>query len=295
MTGVKWRRRTLESIAGLLQQHGIHVSPSTVARLLREMDYSLRVNRKMIATSHSPDRSAQFDYLATVRARFERRGLPIISVDTKKRELVGNFKNPGRTWRRTPRAVNDHDFRTDALGIAIPYGIYDVAANHGAVVIGISHNTPCFAVRSIRQWWHRHGRRRYDDAREILILADTGGSNGARCWAWKTELHRQLAEQCSLQVTVAHYPTGASKWNPIEHRLFSEISKQWAGEPLDSYDTILSLIRSTRTKTGLTVAASLDQRHYPTGCTPSTAEIKTLPLSRHDTLPRWNYTIHPSL
>jgi hypothetical protein len=187
MTGVKWRRRTLESIAGLLQQHGIHVSPSTVARLLREMDYSLRVNRKMIATSHSPDRSAQFDYLATVRARFERRGLPIISVDTKKRELVGNFKNPGRTWRRTPRAVNDHDFRTDALGIAIPYGIYDVAANHGAVVIGISHNTPCFAVRSIRQWWHRHGRRRYDDAREILILADTGGSNGARCWAWKTE------------------------------------------------------------------------------------------------------------
>ena len=211
------------------------------------MDFSLRVNRKAIATDSSPDRDQQFRYISSLRTRFESQGLPIISVDTKKRELVGNFKSNGVKWDRTPVRVNDHDFRSDAIGVAIPYGIYDLLANRGSVFVGVSHDTAAFAAHSIAGWWKRDGANRYRRGQQLLILADTGGSNGCRTGAWKTELQSQLCNSFGLTVTVAHYPTGASKWNPIEHRLFSEISKNWSAEPLDSYQKMLKFIRTTST------------------------------------------------
>ncbi len=230
-----------------------------------------------------------------MRDRFQRRHLPIVSVDSKKRELVGNFKNPGRSWECAPRRVYDHDFRTDSSGVAIPYGIYDVHENRGALVVGISHDTPAFAAHAIAHWWQQEGSRRYSASRQLLILADTGGSNGCRCYAWKTELQSQLANSFALTVTVAHYPSGASKWNPIEHRLFSEVSRNWAGEPLDSYQKILNYARTTTTQTGLQVTAYLDRRYYPCGLKPSPAQVASLRLQRHETLPEWNYTIKPQL
>jgi len=278
-----------------LGDFGVNVSANTVARLLHQMGYSLRVNHKKLATDFTPDRNDQFLYLTDLRHHFQSRGLPIISVDTKKRELVGNFKNPGSRWDQSPRLVNDHDFRSDSTGIAIPYGIYDLLANRGSIVIGVSHDTSAFIAHAIEHWWHREGSLRYRRCRQLLILSDTGDSNGYRCRAWKTELQSQLANSFGLTLTVAHYPTGASKWNPIEHRLFSEISKNWAGEPLDSYQKILNFIRSTRTETGLSVTAHLDRRHYPTGVEPTVAQLRKLRLQPHDVLPRWNYTILPNL
>lgn len=295
MTGLRWCRRTTVTLAEELTALGIFVSPNTVARLLHQMGYSLRVNAKQIATSHSPDRDRQFAYLTDLRARFQRQHLPIISVDTKKRELIGNFKNPGRRWEREPRRVLDHDFRTDATGVAIPYGIYDVQENRGAFVVGVSHDTPAFAAHAISLWWSQEGAARYRRSRQLLILADTGGSNSSRTHAWKTELQAQLANQHRLAVTVAHYPPGASKWNPIEHRLFSALSLNWAGEPLDSYQKVLNYARTTTTQTGLAVTAYFDRRHYPTGLKPSADEIASLSLERHEVLPNWNYTITPQL
>src|SRR3984957_15218097 len=193
MTGLRWSRRTTTTIADELGKLGIAVSPNTVGRLLHDMGYSLRVNQKQISTSSSPNRNLQFEYLAELRYRFQRRHLPIVSVDSKKRELVGNFKNPGRRWESAPRCVYDHDFRTDSIGVAIPYGIYDVMENRGALVVGVSHDTPAFAAHAIAHWWHQEGSTRYSGSRQLLILADTGGSNGCRCHAWKTELQSQLA------------------------------------------------------------------------------------------------------
>jgi hypothetical protein len=295
ITGLKWSRRTTGKIAELLQQAGWAVCPNTVARLLHQMDYSLRVNHKQLATDSSPDRNLQFDYIASLRTRFQRWGLPIISVDTKKRELVGNFKNLGRRWERSLTLVNDHDFRSDSLGVAIPYGVYDLLANRGSLFVGVSHDTPAFAARSIARWWSREGLLRYPCAHQLLILADTGGSNGFRCLTWKIELQTQLCNPFDLTVTVAHYPTGASKWNPIEHRLFSEISKNWAAEPLVSYEKILKFIRTTKTHSGLTVSAYLDRTHYQTGLDPDSDQVRQLRLRPHDTLPKWNYTICPHL
>ncbi len=266
-----------------------------MARLLHDMNYSLRVNRKQIATDASPDREQQFDYLFSQRDRFQRRGLPIISVDTKKRELVGNFRNAGAKWDREPVLVNDHDFRSDAIGVAIPYGVYDVLANRGSVFVGVSHDTPCFAAHSIAQWWRREGANRYAAARQLLILADTGGSNGSRCWAWKTNLQAQLCNRFDLTVNVSHFPTGTSKWNPVEHRLFSEISKNWAGEPLDSYEKILKVVRTTKTRTGLAVTAYLDRAQYDTGTAVDPDLIRRLRLIPHKTLPNWNYTLGPNV
>jgi hypothetical protein len=292
---LKWTRKTPEKIAQLLQQFDIPVSPNTVARLLHDMNYSLRVNRKQIATDASPDRDQQFDYLFSLRDRFQRRGLPIISVDTKKRELVGNFRNAGPKWDRHPVLVNDHDFRSDAIGVAIPYGVYDVLANRGAVFVGVSHDTPCFAAHAIAQWWRCEGASRYSGARQLLILADTGGSNGSRCWAWKTNLQAQVCNRFDLTVNVSHFPTGTSKWNPVEHRLFSEISKNWAGEPLDSYEKILKLVRTTKTQTGLAVTAYLDRALYETGTSVDPDLIRRLRLTPHKTLPNWNYTLAPNV
>lgn len=292
---MRWARRTPEKIAELLQQAGLAISATTVARLLHEMNYSLHVNHKQLATDSSPHRDQQFEHISTLRSGFARRGLPLISVDTKKRELVGNFRNHGAKWDRSPALVNDHDFRSDALGVAIPYGIYDPLANRGSVFVGVSHDTAAFAVHSIAGWWQREGLPRYGHARRLLILADTGGSNSCRCRAWKTELQAQLCNRFTLTVTVAHYPTGASKWNPIEHRLFSEISKNWAGEPLDSYQKLLNFIRTTQTRTGLTVTAYLDRTHYATGVPIDPRLIRQLRLNPHEPLPTWNYTIAPNL
>ncbi len=204
MTGLRWCRRTTVTIAEELCALGIVISPNTVAKLLHQMGYSLHVNAKMIASSSSPDRNQQFEYLTDVRRKFQRRHLPIISVDTKKRELVGNFKNPGQRWDQQARRVLDHDFRTDSSGVAIPYGIYDVQHNRGALVVGVDHDTPAFAAHSVALWWEREGSLRYPGSDEILILADTGGSNGYRTHAWKTELQAQLVNAFRLSVTVAH-------------------------------------------------------------------------------------------
>ncbi len=293
MSPRKWTRRTTGKIARELHRLRICVSRRTVGRLLHALDYSLRVNRKQLGSNSSPDRNRQFTYITRQRRRFHRDGDPIISVDTKKRELVGNFKNPGAHWARTPVLVKDHDFRSESAGIAIPYGVYDVEANRGFVQVGVSHDTPAFAVHAIATWWRLDGCTRYAHKRHLLILADTGGSNGYRCGAWKTELQRQVCNRFGLTVTVAHYPTGASKWNPIEHRLFSEISKHWAGEPLTSYEKILTFLRTTTTTTGLTVRAILDRATYPTKDKAHVRALGDITVKPRNVLPKWNYTIIP--
>ena len=297
MTGLKWTRRTTTKIAQELRALDIEVSDRTVAKLLKQMDFSLRVNHKKlsrVSRVSAEERDAQFVRIAELRECFAAKGLPLIRVDAKKRELVGRFKNPGAAWNRKPVPVNDHDFRSDAEGIAIPYGIYDMLANRGTVFVGASYNTPQFAAESIEKWWRNAGRQRYDGADQIAILADGGGNNGATCRAWKCDLHRTLRERHGLTVAVAHYPSGASKWNPIEHRMFSEISKNWAGRPLDSYQTSLNDIRTTRTTTGLRLRAHLVRKRYKKGIRITDSAIRQLPLAKDPVLPRWNYTLSPS-
>jgi len=259
------------------------------------MDFSLRVNRKQIATNSSPYRDQQFQHICSLQTRFQRQGLPIISVDSKKRELIGNFKNAGTKWDRSPVLVNDHDFRSDASGVGISYGIYDPPHNRGAVCVGISHDTPAFAAHSIATWWKREGSRRWGRVPKLLVLADSGGSNSCTSWAWKTEIQAHMCNAFGITITIAHYPTGASKWNPIEHRLFSEISKHWAAEPLVSYEKMLGFIRNTTTKTGLVVTAYLDRKEYPTGLKTDRELVSSLGLKPGKLLPQWNYTITPNL
>jgi len=294
ISGLKWTHKTTEKIAARLRSLGIVVSARTVAKLLKQMGFSLRVNHKKRSIGSAKQRDAQFAYIAELRERFANDTVPLISVDTKKKELVGQFKNPGAAWHRKPLLVNDHDFRSDALGIAIPYGIYDLRANRGTVFVGTSCDTPEFAVDAIERWWREEGRKRYPNASELGILADGGGSNGARCRWWKHGLQRKLCQGHGLDVTVAHYPPGASKWNPIEHRLFSEISKNWAGRPLDSYETTLKYLRTTTTSTGLRVRALLVRRTYQKGKKVSDAQMNKLPINKHDVHPQWNYTLSPS-
>lgn len=294
MTGLKWTRRTTEKIAReLANSGGIEVSANTVGRILKELGYCLRVNRKKIASGTGPERDAQFKHICAIRDRFSRRGLPVISVDTKKKELVGNFKNPGAAWNKQALAVNDHDFRSQGLGLAVPYGIYDIQANRGSVFVGASHDTPQFAVSCIEKWWRYDGRRRYTKATQLLILADCGGSNGYRCRAWKHAL-QQFSNRHWINITVSHYPPGTSKWNPIEHRLFSEISKNWAGCPLDSFATIQNYINTTSTTTGLAVKAYIDPKTYAKGIKINVEQMNQLNIRKHDALPNWNYTVKPS-
>jgi hypothetical protein len=296
MTGLKWTRRTTAKIAKELYSLGIEISDRTVARLLKKLGFSLRVNHKMLARDSkvsSEERDAQFMRITELRESFAANRWPLISVDTKKKELVGRFKNQGTSWNREPVLVNDHDFFKDSVGMAIPYGIYDMQSNRGAVFVGTSHDTPEFAVECIERWWRYEGLRHYGNTDQIAILADAGGSNGPTCRAWKYGLHRHLCDCHGLTVTVAHYPSGASKWNPIEHRLFSEISKCWAGRPLDSYKTILSYIRTTRTTTGLRVSARLVRKNYPKGIKVPDSEMQRLPLTPDAELPRWNYKLSP--
>ncbi len=293
MSGIKWTRRTTSNISTQLAAIGIVVSKNTVGRLLKDMDFRLRVNRKQIASTKSPDRNQQFLYIAQEKERFAAQGMPIISVDSKKKELIGNFKNPGATWVRDPILVKDHDFRSEAKALATPDGIYDTQANRGSVFLGISDDTPAFAVEAISQWWLQEGSQRYPAATELLILADGGGSNGSRCRAWKKAIQDVLCIPLGLTVTVSHYPPGTSKWNPIEHRLFSQISRNWAGEPLTDIDMALNFIRTTTTKPGLVVTAQLITNVYEKGIAVTAKEMRLLNLVRHDDLGRWNYTLHP--
>jgi len=293
MTGLKWTRRTTEKIADELREIGITVCANTVCNLLRQMGYALRVNHKKLTASSPTDRDEQFAYIANRRESFARRGLAIVSIDTKKKELIGNFKNAGSAWQRKPVLVRDHDFRSDAEGIAIPYGVYDVQANLGSLFIGTTHDTPEFAVDNLARWWRYEGCRRHRGARQLLILADGGGSNSCRARAWKHGLQEVLCDRLGLTVTVCHYPTGASKWNPIEHRLFSEISKNWAGKPLDSYETVLNYARSTTTRGGLKVKAYLVRKNYPKGVKVTDEQMKELCIKPHVTQPERNYTLKP--
>ena len=294
MSGLKWTRRTTAKIAAELQSLGIQVSARTVAGLLTDMGFSLRVNHKKLSGSSHPDRDAQFARITELRERCAAEHLPVISVDTKKKELVGVFKNAGAKWDREPVLVNDHDFRSDADAIAVPYGVYDLHANRGTLFVSSSYDTPEFAVDCIDRWWLSEGQQRYAGANHLAILADGGGSNGSRCRAWKMGLQRRLCDHHGLSVTVAHYPPGASKWNPIEHRFFSELSKNWAGRPLDSTETILKYARTTTTSNGLRVRAHLVRRRYEKGIKISDAQMQELAITKDEALPTWNYTIAPS-
>lgn len=294
MTGLKWTRRTTTKVACELQLLEIEVSANTVARLLKDMGFSLRVNHKKKSNGSPKNRDAQFVYIGDLRQQFATAGQPIISVDAKKREQVGEFKNPGKSWEQEAVEVNDHDYRSLASGVGIPYGIYDMQVNCGTVYVGTSYDTSEFAVDSIEKWWRKEGAKRYPKARELLILADGGGSNGSNRRAWKHNLQRSLCDRHRLTVTVAHYPPGTSKWNPIEHRLFSEISKNWAGRPLDSYETILKYIRTTKTSTGLRVRSHLVQKKYKKGIKITDKQMIEISITKDSSLPTWNYTIHPA-
>ena len=292
ITGLKWSRRTTQKIANELGRIGIQVSPSTVCRILKSMGFSLRSNRKSISDATSPERNEQFEYIAQLRERYAQEGYPIISVDTKKKELVGLFKNTGSSWGRQSIPVNDHDFRSQADGIAVPYGVYELLRNRGHVFVGTSYETAEFAADSIARWW-RYAKNDYANPQRLLILADGGGGNSARSRAWKAFVQARLADPYNIPVTICHYPPGTSKWNPIEHRLFSEISKNWQGKPLDSYETIMNYIRTTSTASGLHVRARLVKKAYKKGIKISDTQFSQLSMQRHTTLPKWNYTLLP--
>ncbi len=277
MSAQQWVRSSLGQLRRRLAAAGQVVSHQTVGRLLKGLKYALRVNAKRVeARSGHPDRDAQFAYSAAQRRAFQSAGSPIISVDTKKKALVGNFKNAGRAWGREATAVNVHDFRDDALGRAVPYGIYDVAANRGAVSVGASGDTPQFAVAALARWWLETGRAAYPRAARLLVLADGGGRNGYRPRLWKQQVQEHLCDRLGLTVTVCHDPPGCSQWNPIEHRLFGPISLNWAGQPLRTWDTLLGYLRGTTTTTGLRVEAALLAGDYPTGLTVSAAAMQAL-------------------
>jgi Rhodopirellula transposase DDE domain len=294
MSLLRWTRKSTRTIAQELNRLGHSIQADTVRRLLEDMDYSLQVNRKVKEGPQHPDRDGQFRYINRQVNAFRRRGDPVISVDAKKHELIGPFKNAGRTWRRKgrPQRVNTYDFPSWAKGKGIPYGAYDEAHNEAVVNVGVTHETSEFAVASIRQWWRLAGRKRYPQAEGLLICADAGGSNGYRLRAWKFQL-QQLANQLRIPITVCHYPPGTSKWNKIEHRLFSFISLNWKGKPLVSYETVVNLIGGTTTKTGLKVKAILDTNYYETGVEVTPSEMEQIQLRLHKMFPHWNYTISP--
>ncbi len=288
---LKWTTKSLRSIAEELSQKGHSVSHTTVHRLLRALDYSLWGNRRSIEGKQHPQRDAQFRYLYQQVKRCLRGKIPVISVDTKKKELVGAFHNKGRRWGKNQRLVNTYDFPSLSEGQAYPYGIYDEAQNEGFVNVGVSHDTAEFAVESIERWWRMLGHRRYPNATKLLITADGGGSNGSRNRLWKYRL-QQFANRHGLNVTVCHFPPGTSKWNKVEHRLFSQISVTWRGEPLVSYETIINFICSTTTRTGLKVKAELDTYAYETGKKITNEQMQSVTVKPHNTHPAWNYTIH---
>jgi hypothetical protein len=295
MAPLLWTAKSLRKLAAELRALGHRIHHNVVAKLLREMGYSLQANRKTLEGASHPDRDAQFHYINDQVKAALAAGEPAISVDTKKKELVGEFKNNGREYRPKgePEQVRVHDFKSPELGRAAPYGVYDIADNSGWVSVGIDHDTSAFAVNTIRRWWRTMGAKRYPKARKLVITADGGGSNGSRVRLWKMEL-QALATELDIEITVCHLPPGTSKWNKIEHRLFSFITQNWRGRPLVSYQTIVQLIANTTTDTGLTVRSELDTNEYPSGIKITDAQIDALNLHRHDFHGDWNYTIKPA-
>lgn len=287
----KWVRHSLRHLKARLVGIGVLISAVSIARLLKQRQYSLKANRKAIARTQHPQRDQQFRYIQRVKRRFIAAGHPVISVDTKKKELIGNFKNAGATWCQQAERVNDHDFAHDAVARAVPYGIYDLVHNQGYVYVGTSGDTADFAVDAVERWYRRTDRPRFADESKVLILCDAGGANGYRVRNWKLQL-QLLADCYHLEVMVCHYPSGASKWNPIEHRLFSFISINWAGQPLRSLTRMTALIRGTSTQTGLTVKAALLNGHYPTKVKVSDAQFAGINLAHRKICPQWNYIIY---
>jgi hypothetical protein len=289
----KWVRHSVHYLSEVLQRQGHTVSPMTVHRLLGELGYGLKANRKRFTGPPHPDRDRQFAYIASQRQRFAILGYPALSVDAKQKELIGNFKSPGRVWCRQAEEVNAHDFRDDALARAVPYGLYDPRRDRGWVYVGLSANTAEFAVDAIASWWAGVGRGAYPDADELLLLGDAGGSNSCRTRLWKQQLQEKLADRWRLWVTVCHYPRGASKWNPVEHRLFSRISINWGGKPLRTLATFLACIRGTTTEAGWPVGATLLDWTYEDGIRVPDQEVQTWRIKKHAVCPQWNYTIKP--
>jgi hypothetical protein len=292
MTFLKWTNKSTYRIAEELNLQGHRIDPDTIGRLLKERDYSLQANVKTKEGGSGPERDAQFRYINEQVKKFMIRGDPVISVDTKKKERVGEFKNPGKTWRKKGQAkkVNVYDFPSLGIGTAIPYGTYDVKRDEGLVNVGMSYDTAEFAVESIRQWWHRLGRYHYSNAKGLLICADGGGSNGSRNRGWKFFL-QELADQIGITITVCHYPPGTSKWNKIEHCMFSFISMNWRGQPLVSYENVINLISATTTTKGLAVTVRLDKREYERGIKISDNDMAQLQIKTHSLHPKWNYSI----
>src|SRR5215472_1083040 len=295
MSPLRWTVKSTRALAAELTAQGHKVGADTVGDLLREEGFSLQGNAKTIEGRQHPDRDAQFRYINEQVKAHQGTADPVISVDTKKKELVGEFKNAGREWRPKgqPAAARTHDFPGDSAGKAVPYGVYDLTADSGWVNVGTDHDTAAFAVESIRRWWRSAGGGEYPAARRLLITADAGGSNGYRTRAWKTGL-AALAAETGLEITCCHFPPGTSKWNKVEHRLFSHITMNWRGRPLTSHDVIINSIAATTTRTGLTVRARLDDGAYPTGVKVSNAQMAALPISRHPFHGDWNYTLHPA-
>ncbi len=296
MSLLRWTSKSSVKLAEELERRGFSVSSNTVLRLLHLLGYSLQANAKVTEGRQHPDRDEQFRYLNDTAVSFIAQNQPVISVDTKKKELIGEFANKGNEWAPSgvPERVNVHDFKDPSLGAyakAIPYGVYDLANNEGWVNVGDTADTSEFAVESIRRWWHQMGRERFADATSLLITADAGGSNGYRVRAWKVELAR-LAQETGLTITVCHYPPGTSKWNKIEHRMFSFITMNWRGKPLTSVRTIIELISATATSTGLTIQADYDPSWYPKGVKISDQQLAALPLRPHDFHGEWNYTLN---
>lgn len=292
---LRWTAKSTRKLASELRDLGYKVSPQKVNTLLRKLGYSLQANRKTREGTSHPDRNAQFEHISRKTRDFLARGQPVISVDTKKKELVGDFKNNGREWNRMgePEEVRVHDFKDDELGKAVPYGIYDIGANEGWVNVGVDHDTPEFAVESIRRWWSRMGKHTHPDATELLVMADAGGSNSYRSRAWKFYL-QQFADETGLKIVVRHFPPGTSKWNKIEHRMWSYISMNWRGRPLVSLEVVISLISNTTTTTGLRVQADVDNAEYPTGKKIDDEAMGTLRLRPSTLRGKWNYAIWPS-
>ena len=312
ISGTLWTRKTREKISNELVSIGISISKTTIGKLLKKLDFSLRSNSKKISNGgrkltkeDAEKRNKQFEFIKKTRKRFSKKNLPILSVDAKKKDLIGNFKNHGTRYKKEADLTNDHDFAHYGIGKSLPYGLFDDERNEGFVYVGqalwdknekkfTSSETPEFAAECIAKWWKTYGLKRYPAADEILILADSGGSNGYRSHMWKAKLHELLCNKLGTKVTVCHYPPGASKWNPIEHRLFSEISKNWQGTPLISFETVLKYIRTTKTKTGLKVRAQLVKKKYKKGMTISKEYFKKIKLKPHKFMPGWNYSLSPS-
>jgi hypothetical protein len=291
---LRWTCKSTAKLAAELKARGHAVSPRTINTLLSRLGYSLQSNRKAREGGKHPDRNAQFEHINTTARSFQKSGQPVVSVDTKKKELVGDFKNGGREWRPEgkPEEVRVHDFIDPKLGKAIPYGVYDLAANLGWVSVGVDHDTAEFAVATLRRWWERLGRGMYPGAKRLLVTADGGGSNGSRCRLWKLKL-QEFADESGLRITVCHFPPGTSKWNKIEHRMFCHITQNWRGRPLVDLECVVKLIGSTTTETGLEIRAELDERAYPLGRVVTAEEMGSISIKADEFHGEWNYTIRP--